>query len=146
MTLPVYRTVDDALNCVPRFHPTKTMSEIAAEMGWTCDELSKATNPNEKPRFAAAWIVPLTHASGDFAIVRTICKLVGGVFFQPRRATRNTTHSASTLKEFADYLATLAKHEANGFTKCEVDDLDNEVHDVISCLLSHVDKLRAEAK
>lgn len=146
MTLPVYGSVDDAVMCVVRFSEGKTLTQGAAEMGWTPDQLSRATDAKEKPRFAASWIVPVTLTFNNFAIVRTICKLVGGVFFQPCRSTSHTTYQASTLREFSDYLATLAKNEEHGFTTHEVDELENEIHDVISCMLSHLDKLRAEAR
>jgi hypothetical protein len=146
MTLPVYRTVDDAISCVARFTDGRTQEQTATEMGWTLQQLSKATDPNSKPRFAAAWIVPLTLTTGNFAIVRTICKLVGGVFFLPCRRASGPTHSARTLKEFSEYLGVIAKNEIHGYTRAQVDELENEMHDVIGCMLAHVDKLRAEAK
>lgn len=147
MTLPVvYSTVDDAISQVAHFTEGRTLSRNAAEMGVRVDWLSRAVNPHEKPRCPAALIVPLTITTQNFAIVRTVCKLVGGVFFQLRRSTNCTAHSAWTLKEFSEYLGTLARNESKGWTKTEVDELENEMHDVISCMLSHVDKLRAEAK
>jgi hypothetical protein len=146
MTQPVYTSVDDAISQVAHFTEGRTLSRNAAEMGMTVDWLSRAVNPNEKPRCPAALIVPLTMTTQNYAIVRTICKLVGGVFFQPRRSTNETAHKASTLKEFADYLAVLAKNENRTYTKAAVDELENEMHDVMSCMLAHVDKLRAEAK
>jgi hypothetical protein len=146
VTLSLYANVDDAVSQVAHFTEGRTLSRNAAEMGVAVDWLSRAVNPNEKPRCPAALIVPLTITTQNFAIVRTICKLVGGVFFLPRRSDTSRWHSASTLKEFSEYLGTLAKNEANGFSKAEVDELENEMHDVISCMLSHVDKLRAEAK
>lgn len=145
MTRPVYHSVDDAISQVAHFTEGRTLTQNAAEMGVRVDWLSRAVNPNEKPRCPAALIVPLTITTQNFAIVRTLCKLVGGVFFQPRRSTSATAHQAATLKEFSEYLGTLAKNESNGFTKAEVDELENDMHDVISCMLSHVDKLRSEA-
>lgn len=145
MTLPFYRSVSDAVMAVVRFN-AKTMTEIANEMGWSVDQLSRATDPSQKPRFAAEWIVPVTLTTGDFAIVRTICKLVGGVFFQPRRSTSHSASTAKSLQEFSDYLAKYAKHEAKGFTKEEAEDIENEVHQAIDAMLCHVDKLKAEAR
>jgi hypothetical protein len=146
MTQALYTSLDDAISQVALFTEGRTLTQNAAEMGVTVDWLSRAINPREKPRCPAALIVPLTKTTQNFAVVRTICKLVGGVFFQPCRLTSHIKYEASTLKEFSEYLATLAKNEAGGFTTPEVDELENEMHDVISCMLAHVDKLRAEAK
>jgi hypothetical protein len=146
MTERLYSNLDDAISQVAHFTDGRTLTQNAAEMGVTVDWLSRAVNPAEKPRCPAALIVPLTLTTQNFAIVRTICKLVGGVFFQPCRSTSHTKYKASTLKEFAEYLGTLAKNEPHGFTATEVDELENEMHDVFSCMLAHVDKLRAEAK
>lgn len=146
MTQRIYATLDDAISQVAHFTDGRTLTQNAAEMGVSLDWLSRAVNPREKPRCPAALIVPLTKTTGNFAVIRTLCKLVGGVFFQPCRSTSHTAHKASTLKEFAEYLTTLAKNETNGFTPAEVDELEDDMHDVISCMLAHVDKLRAEAR
>lgn len=141
----IYETIEDAINLAPRFHPSKTLTQIASEMGWTVKQLSDATDPQKKPRFAASWIVPLTLTTGDYSIVRTLCKLVGGVFVLLRRQDSHEKHTAHTLKEIADYFGVLAKTEGRRRTAAEVDAIEHEFHDVIASGLSHVDKLRAEA-
>lgn len=146
MTQPVFDNVDTAISQVAHFTDGRTLTKNAAEMGVSVDWLSRAVNPDEKPRCPAALIVPLTITTQNFAIVRTICKLVGGVFFQPRRSASHTTHTAKTLKEISDYFGKLAQYESKGYSRREVDDIENEAHEAIASLLSHVDKLRAEAK
>lgn len=146
MTLPVFNNLDDAISQVAHFTDGRTLTQNAAEMGVTVDWLSRAVNPHEKPKCPAALIVPLTLTTGNFAIIRTLSKLVGGVFFQPRRSASHPVHQARTFKEFADYIGKIAEHEKGGYTKVEVDDIENEMHDVMSAMLCHVDKLRAEAK
>lgn len=145
-TLPVYDTVDDAVACVARYNRDKSMTQIAAEMGWTPQQLSDATDPNKKPRFAANWIEPLTKTTGDDAIVRTLCARVGGVFVRLYPNASQDAMTAKTLKECADYFTKLAEAAPNGFTKAEVDGIEIEGNDVIACIVAQVAKLRAEAK
>lgn len=146
MTRAIYETIDDAIAMAARFHPSKSETQIAAEMGWTVKQLSAATDPNKKPRFAASWIVPFTLTTGDYAIVRTLCKLVGGVFVLLKRNESHERHTAHTLKEIAEYFGALAKTERQHRSHREVDDIEKEFHDVIASGLSHIDKLRAEAR
>lgn len=145
VTRPIYETLEDAIALTPRFHPSKSETQIAAEMGWTLKTLSAATDPNRKPRFAASWIVPLTLTTGNYAIVRTLCQLVGGVFVLLRRDESHQRHTAHTLKEISDYFGALAKNDSLRRTHREIDEIEHEFHEVIASGLSHIDKLRAEA-
>ncbi len=147
MTRKVYDDVEDAIYCVAHHTDGRTLTQTAAEMGWKVDVLSRATNQHEKPRFAASWIVPLTLTTGNYAVIRTICKLVGGVFFQPPRPSSHDRLVASTLIEFSEYLAILAKSMDDGrCTKAEYSELENHMHDVMASMLTHLEKLKAEAK
>lgn len=145
MTRPYYESIGDAAMAVVRFDACKTQTQIAVEMGLTIEQLSRATDPNSKPRLPADYIVPITLITGNFSIVRTLCKLVGGVFYQPTR-TNATGSTAKTLQEFSEYLAKLASCEAEGFTRAQVADIENEMHDVFGEMLAHVDRLKRDAK
>jgi len=146
MTRPYYESVGDSAMAVVRFDPCKTQTQIANEMGLTIEQLSRATDPNSKPRLPADYIVPITLITGNFAIVRTLCKLVGGVFYQPTRSTTATGSAAKTLQEFSEYLAKLVECEGDGFTRAHVADLEHEMHDVFGEMLAHVDRLKRDAK
>jgi len=146
-TRQVYDSVDDAVSCVARFNADKTLTQIAAEMGWTVEQLSCATDPNKKPRFAANWIEPLTKTTGDDAIVRTLCARVGGVFVRLHPSgVSHDAMTAKTLKEIGEYFTKLAEGAVNGYTRAEVEGIEIEGHDVIASVFAHIAKLKAEAK
>lgn len=73
----VYATVRESIFCVARFTLGMTLTKVAAVMDWTEDQLADRTSGRQ--RFDAEWIVDLTLATRNFAIVRTICRLVGMV-------------------------------------------------------------------
>ncbi len=108
--------------------------------------LKAADDAQPDVQFQARWIGPVTRAAGNCVLIQYLAKECGGVFFQPRRCSSNTSHTARTLKEFSDYLATYAQHEDKGFTKFEVEEIEQEAHDVISALLCQIDKLKADAR
>lgn len=142
----VYDSIDDAIACVARFNPVKSQTQIANEMGWSVKQLSDATDPNKKPRFAANWIEPLTKTTGDDAIVRTLCARVGGVFVRLQPTATHDAMTAKTLKEIGEYFTKLAEGAVNGYTKKEVEGIEIEGHDVIASVFAQIAKLKAEAK
>lgn len=123
-----------------------TARAIATAINVPYSTLSDAANQERPQPFHALWIVPLIKSTGNFAIVRFIARAVGGFFFLPKRRASHDSHKATTFKEIADYIGALAKHDGQPMTHAVVDDIENEMHDVISCMLSHLDKLRSEAK
>jgi hypothetical protein len=78
--------------------------------------------------------------------VRFIARAVGGFFFLPQRRASHEIHQATTFKEIADYIGALARHDGRPLTHAIVDDVEKEMDDVIGAMLSHLDKLRSEAK
>ncbi len=85
---------------------------------------------------AAAWSV-----IGSFDLI--VRGEGSGLMASIQSSTSSTTHSAKTLKEFSEYLGKLAEHEKGGFTPAEVNDIENEMHDVI---VSNVKKLGFDVK
>lgn len=69
-------SVEEAIYIAARFSDVP-LSEQASRMGVDADWLRDATDPQRKPRFPATKVVPLTLASQNFCIVRTICRDVG---------------------------------------------------------------------
>jgi hypothetical protein len=137
----VYDTLDDAITCVTRFNAEKTLTLIAAEMGWTPQQLSDATDPNKKPRFAANWIEPLTKTTGDDAIVRTLCARVGGVFVPLPRVTGDAREIVAALgevmREVGESAALITAQLSDGrIDALEAADAIKEVDQALTCMSS----------
>lgn len=119
MTRPVseriYDTVREAIFCVARFsvdehgHPL-TLTEVAARMKWSEDQLGDRTS-GTKQRFDAEWIEKLTLATKNTAIVRTLCRRVGMVAVpipKPGCTPADVIGGITEIsREYSDAMATL---------------------------------------
>ena len=107
----VYNSVREAVFCVPRFTDGLTLTAIAGRMGWTEKKLQDRTSG--KQRFDADWIELLTLASGNFAIVRTLCRRVGMLAVPIPCATSKPADIllgiADISREYSDAMATLTE-------------------------------------
>lgn len=70
----VYDTVREALFCVARFTPGLTLTAVAAKVG--CSE-KKLADRTSRQRPDADTIEAVTLATGNFAIIRTLCRRIG---------------------------------------------------------------------
>lgn len=120
---------------------------LAGAAGMRTGYLLDAANPHrEETHFQARFIIPITRASQNDAIVRFIAEAVGGVFVRFRHQETSDQHTARALREFADYIAAVDDSKADGVvTVGEVAEVERQANDVIAALVAHVAHLRNRA-
>jgi hypothetical protein len=148
-----YATVDEAVFCVARFSPdpdrpgkSLNLTQVAARMdGWSEQQLCDRTS-GTKQRFGAEWIVPLTLATRNFAIVRTICRLVGLVAVPiPREGMRPADlleGITSVSREYAEAMGALSAC-LDGATPREKLDAIRQLTDLIEKAAAQREQLQA---
>lgn len=143
---PLPESLDDALYaCV--YASGKPPKALADDIGVRCGYLTEAANRDrEDTQFQARLIVPLTKATGNDAIVRYLAHAVGGVFVRVPADMQADEHTARSLKEFGEYLCTVANASADGIvTRAEADAARLQATEAIEAILAHVSAIEARA-
>lgn len=121
--------------------------KIAGDAGIGYGYLMKAADDRQpEVQFQARWVAPVTKAAGNDVLINQIAQECGGIFVRLISGESHDAHTAKTLKEIGEYFTKLAEASENGYTHAEVDELESEWQDVVRAGLSHLKKLRAEAK
>lgn len=134
----IYHVVHESVD------PPKALADrVGLRVGYLLD----AANPDrDEVQFQARWIVPLTLVTGNDAIVAQLAHAVGGVFYRVATHGRPDEHTAKSLKEFGDYLHTVAVASADSsYTTTEATDCEREGLEVVAAVLAHIDYVRARA-
>jgi hypothetical protein len=84
-----------------------TVKAIATDINVRSGTLQDAADPRRDQPMHATWIVPLVKRTKNYAIVRFICRAVGGVFIQLPVATNGNVVNlvqviGTVMKEVAD--------------------------------------------
>lgn len=110
MTAPrIHANIEDAITDV-RLTPGHTVASIAGQIGVPPKRLYDAVDPTDAQPFHAAWIVPITNITGNYAIHHFLANGVGGVFVKlPERADASlagmTQAVGELMREVADVIA-----------------------------------------
>jgi hypothetical protein len=114
--------------------------QLAAATGIRPGYLLDAANPHrEDTQFQARFIVPVTKAQRNDAIVRFLCSAVGGVFVRLNAAADADEHTSRSLKEFGDYLHSVAESNSDGrVTPAEAAHVKAQGHEAIAAILAHI--------
>lgn len=141
----IYETLDDAIHAVVYETPGVTAKALAGTLGVRYGYLADSANPDrEDTQFQARLIVPITLASGNDAIVKFICRRVGGVFVRLPNGAGSDELTARSLKEVGDYLHAVAESGRDGkVTEAEANEIDRQVTEAVEALLSHARSVRA---
>lgn len=130
-----------AVVCETKDAPAKALADrIGVRYGYLLD----AANPDrEEVQFQARWIVPLTLASKNDAIVRYLAEAVGGVFYRVQHDQPADEHTSRALKEFGDYLHAVAVAAADRvYTPAEARIVEEQGLEAVTAILAHIDHVR----
>jgi hypothetical protein len=146
-TRPVPTTLEQALYEVVH-RSDQTIHVLADSIGKTYSYLADAANPNrEGHRFQLRWVVPITRASGNDAIVRYLAHAVGGMFvrLQPAGVSMDAQTSA-VLKEVGELLIEASSASADGkVTREEAEKVAREADQAIEALMAFKESMRRRA-
>lgn len=120
---------------------------IAEESGIRYGYLMRAADPNEDDvQFQARWIAPVTNAAKNDILIKTIAEQCGGAFYRLAGPGKMDQATATSLKEFAEYLSAIADATSDRVvTPAEYYRAKAQAHDAISAILSGVEGLRVTA-
>lgn len=124
--------------------PPKALAE-EARIGY--GYLMRAADENQpEVQLQARWIAPLTIASGNDIVIKQIAEECGGVFYRLAPAGAIDQATASSLKEFSEYLSAVADAQTDRTVQpVEYYHAKAQAMDAIAAILSHVEGLRVAA-
>lgn len=143
---PIPASLDDAISVVVHDSPIPPKA-IADAVGIGYAYLLAASDANrEDTKFQARLIAPITTVTGNDAIVRYLAHAVGGVFVRVPAGMLADEHTARSLKEFGDYLHSVAAASGDGIiTREEAASARRQATEAMEAILAHVTSLEARA-
>lgn len=154
-TRQVFDSVLDAIHSVGHYTPGVPLKVQANKLGIPDGKYDDYCNPNRKPRFPADLVAPQAIASGNLAVVRTICRDAGGVFVELPKGLGDSREVVAevgkAIKEAGEVAANIAERLA-GDNKLDTIELDRSIEDVDESIAAFAHlralllKKKAEAK
>lgn len=130
----------------------QTPKGLASDIGIGYGYLIRAADEMQpEVQLQARWIAPLTIASGNDIVIKQIAEECGGVFYRLAAPGAIDQATATSLKEFSEYLSAAAdaqcQHGADGpdVSVVEYYRVKAQAHEAIAAVLSHVEGLRVKA-
>jgi hypothetical protein len=120
---------------------------IADDAGIRYGYLLRAADENEDSvQFQARWVAPVTRAAKNDCLIKHLAIDCGGVFFRLNRVASMDAETSKSLKEFAEFIASVADaQDDQQTTPEEYHRVKAQAHESIAAILSHVEKLRIAA-
>lgn len=126
----------------------KSLKQVADDLGVRYGYLHEALNPNrEDTQFQARLLVPFMKATGSFEPLRFQAHAMDCLLVPLGSSGSVDEHTATSLKEFGDYLHSVAAATADGrVTKAEALQVRREAEEAIAAVLAHVASIEARAE
>lgn len=120
---------------------------IADDAGIRYGYLLRAADEHQDDvQFQARWVGPVTRAANNDCLIKFLAIDCGGVFYRLNRSASMDAETARSLKEFGEYISSLADAQDDQRTTAEeYHRVNAQANEAIAAILSQMGKMRIAA-